>query len=160
MSVASYTNYAKLFDVAPLTEAQWNKIKVIRFPDMGLEEFDFSAVPDQVESVNLAGNRLRALTVPSRLTKLQVLMVDGNELTDIDFPAKMPALRSLTARDNKFAKILLDGHLPNLDKLHLGDNRELEFKLSDKLYRSLSRLEVDNTATFEPLRLSRGIVLS
>lgn len=160
MSVASFEKFKEYKSDTVLTESKWARTKVFQFDGMGLSDFDWSAVPDDAEAVNLSRNKLTKVSVPGRLTKLEALLVDEGVLEEIVFDGIFPVLRNLSVRNNALKTVILASEIPVLQKIGVSNNPLSSFDLGEcvKELRVVDMKGVIDKPTFATN--SRAIVLS
>ena len=108
----------------------------------GLTSLDLPSGLVNLKTLNLSRNSLRDLTLPTDLARLKTFYLTWNDLSDLTLPKGMTHLKTLSIRDNRLRKLTLPADLTSLSTLNLVDNNLISLTLPEGMHQ-LRRLNLN-----------------
>ncbi len=108
----------------------------------GLTSLDLPSGLVNLKTLNLSRNSLQELTLPTDLARLETLYLTWNDLIDLTLPKGMTHLKTLSIRDNGLRKLTLPADLTSLSTLNLVDNNLISLTLPEGMHQ-LRRLNLN-----------------
>jgi Leucine-rich repeat (LRR) protein len=109
----------------------------VRQNELSVPDLQSLGAAHNLTSLDLSGNQLKTVELPSGLTNLSQLSLRGNQLTNLTLPDDLTRLGFLDVSLNRLADLRFPANLPPLWHLDLSDNALTDVSVVSRL----SRLE-------------------